>query len=150
DRQLAAAGIRLARVINDIFSDNSKKCPEKLSHQSLLMTQPLNLGELKLQLTDYKCSGQYDREVADVLADAQAYVDVRSRQVNHPAVVLDIDETSLSNWPEIFANDYGYIPSGACDLTGPWGEAAWELSAQALAIAPTLRLFNEAKAKNVR
>jgi hypothetical protein len=43
---------------------------------------------------------------------AQAYVDMRAGQVNHPAIVLDIDETSLSNWPEIIANDYGYIPSG--------------------------------------
>jgi hypothetical protein len=50
----------------------------------LSMNQPLNLGELKLQLTDYKCSGQYDREVADRLIDAQTYVDMRSGQVNHP------------------------------------------------------------------
>jgi class 3 adenylate cyclase len=71
-------------------------------------------------------------------------------QVNHPAIILDIDETSLSNWPEIIANDYGYIPSGACNLAGPCGDNAWELSAQVLAIAPTLRLFNEVKAKNVR
>ena len=116
DRQLAVAGLRLARELNEIFTDKSPDC--KLSHQALAMGQPLNLGELKLQLSDYKCSGQYDREVADTLADAQSYVDVRAGQINHPAVVLDIDETSLSNWPEIIANDYGYIPSGACSLAG--------------------------------
>lgn len=149
DRQLAVAGLRLARVLNEIFSTGPKKC-DKLSHQALSMSQPLNLGELKRQLTDYKCSGQYDREVADTLFAAQAYVDMRAKEVNHPAVVLDIDETSLSNWPEIIADDFGYIPSGACDLAGPCGDTAWELSAQALVIAPTLRLFNEAKAKNVK
>jgi nuclease S1 len=149
DRQLAIAGLRLARVLNEIFTDSSPKC-DKPSNHSISMGQPLNLGELKLQATDYKCSGQYDREVADTLADAQAYVDFRAGQVNHPAVVLDIDETSLSNWPEIIANDYGFIPSGACDLVGPCGDSAWELSAQSLVIAPTLRLFNEAKAKNVK
>ena len=121
DRQLAVAGLRLARVLNEIFSTGPKKC-DKLSHQALSMSQPLNLGELKRQLTDYKCSGQYDREVADTLFAAQAYVDMRAKEVNHPAVVLDIDETSLSNWPEIIADDFGYIPSGACDLAGPCGD----------------------------
>ena len=148
DRQLAVAGLRLARELNEIFTDRSPDC--KLSHQALAMGQPLNLGEMKLQLSDYKCSGQYDREVADTLADAQSYVDARAGQINHPAVVLDIDETSLSNWPEIVANDYGYIPSGACSLAGPCGYSAWELSAQALVVAPTLRLFNQAKARNVK
>jgi nuclease S1 len=149
DHQLAVAGLRLARMLNEIFTDSSPTCAN-LSNQALSMGQPLNLGELKLQLSDYKCSGQYDREVADTLSDAQSYVDLRASQVNHPAVVLDIDETSLSNWPEIIANDFGYIPSGACDLAGPCGDNAWELSGQSLAIAPTLRLFNEAKARNVR
>jgi nuclease S1 len=149
DRQLAVAGLRLARVLNEIFADAPPKC-DKVWNHSLSMGQPLNLGELKEQLSDYKCTGQYDREVADTLADAQAYVDQRAGQVNHPAIILDIDETSLSNWPEIIANDYGFIPSGACNLTGPCGDSAWELSARALAIAPTLRLFNEAKAKHVK
>jgi nuclease S1 len=149
DRQLAVAGLRLARVLNEIFTDSVKPCGVP-SNQSLSMGQPLNLGELKLQLTDYKCSGQYDREVADTLADAQSYVDHRAAEVNHPAIVLDIDETSLSNWPEIAADDYGYIASGPCNLAGPCGDNSWELSAQAAAIAPTLRLFNEAKAKNVK
>jgi hypothetical protein len=149
DRQLATAGLRLARVLNEIFIDSTLKCGTAFNHP-LAMNQPLNLGELKEQLTDYKCSGQYDREVADTLSSAQAYVDMRASQVNNPAVVLDIDETSLSNWPEIIANDYGFVPSGACDLAGPCGDSAWELSAQAPAIAPTLRLYNEAKAKNVK
>jgi hypothetical protein len=149
DRQLATAGLRLAHVLNEIFTDKSLECKSPANH-SLSMGQPLNLGELKLQISDYKCSGQYDREVADTLSGAQTYVDVRAGQVNHPAIILDIDETSLSNWPEIVANDYGFIPSGACNLAGPCGDSAWELSAQSLVIAPTLRLFNEAKAKNVK
>lgn len=149
DRQLATAGLRLARLLNEIFSDTPLKCGNPSNHP-LSMGQPLNLGELRLQLSDYKCSGQYDREVADTLLGAQSYVEMRASQVNHPGVILDIDETSLSNWPEIIANDYGYIPSGACNLAGPCGDNAWELSAQSLAIAPTLRLFNEAKAKNVK
>jgi hypothetical protein len=151
DRQLAVAGLRLARVLNEIFAEAPKKCPEKLFNHSLSMNQPLNLGELKEQLVDYKCSGQYNREVADRLADAQAYVDLRSGQVNHPAIVLDIDETSLSNWEEIYADDFGFIPGGPCNVSeGPCGDNEWELSARSLAIEPTLRLFNEAKSKHVK
>ena len=149
DRQLATAGLRLARVLNEIFADVAVACKAPANHP-LSMSQPLNLGELKLQLTDYECSGQYDREVAATLSDAQSYVDFRAGQVNHPAIVLDIDETSLSNWPWIAANDYGNILSGGCSLSGPCGFAAWLLSAQSAAIAPTLRLFNEAKTKNVK
>jgi acid phosphatase len=49
--------------------------------------------------------------------------------VNKPALVLDIDETSLSNWPNIKANNFGFIPDGACDRlpNGPCGFKAWIL-----------------------
>jgi predicted secreted acid phosphatase len=65
--------------------------------------------------------------------------------------VLDIDETSLSNFREILANDFGYIYDGACDVLpkGPCGWHAWLLSARAEAIAPTLALFRAARAKSV-
>ena len=39
-------------------------------------------------------------DIATVIADARAYVERRADQVKNPAVVLDIDETSLSNWDE--------------------------------------------------
>jgi len=35
--------------------------------------------------------------------------------VANPAVVLDIDETSLSNWEQIYRNDLASIPGGSCD-----------------------------------
>jgi SAM-dependent methyltransferase len=60
---------------------------------------------------------------------------------------LDIDETSLSNWLQIKQNDFAYIQAGPCSLEP--GEAcgglAWELSARAEALKPTLDLFNTAK-----
>jgi predicted secreted acid phosphatase len=112
--------------------------------------QPANLGDLKQELRRYQASGDYDRDLAAVAAAAQAYVEARAGQVAKPALVLDIDETSLSNWPEIIANDFGYIPGGDCQLPqGPCGVRAWERSARAAAIAPTLALFNAAKAKGV-
>jgi predicted secreted acid phosphatase len=114
-------------------------------------TQPPNLGVLKLQLLDYKCFGQYDRDVAAVLAEARAYVEQRAAVVTNPALVLDIDETSLSNWTEIETNDFGFIIEGKCDLKPnfPCGSNDWELNHFADVIAPTLALFNAAKAKGV-
>ena len=114
-------------------------------------TQPLNLGELKLQFFDYKCFGDYDREVARVLAAAQAYVQQRAKEVKKPALVLDIDETSLSNWMNIKADDFGFIKGGTCDRLpdGPCGFDEWILKFMAPAIKPALNLFNAATAKGV-
>lgn len=113
--------------------------------------QPANIGDLKRQVSEYQRSGGYDRDVTAVLAIARQYVERRAQMVKKPAIVLDIDETSLSNWPRIQANDYGTINNGPCDAlpAGPCGVLAWENSAQDTAIAPTLALFNAAKAKGV-
>ena len=113
--------------------------------------QPPNLDELKQQLLAYQKSGDYERGLAVVAGSAQAYVEAHAAGVTKPALVLDIDETSLSNWPRIVADDFGYIPSGACNRLpqGPCGARAWELMAKAPVIAPTLQLFNAARAKGV-
>src|SRR6267142_7000910 len=55
---------------------------------SLEMTQPLNLGELKQQIRHYACSGAYDSELATVVSAAQAYVEKRAGEVVKPALVL--------------------------------------------------------------
>ncbi len=110
-----------------------------------------NLGKLKRRLSYYQCSGDYDRDVAKVIAEAQEFVEQRGPRVARAALVLDIDETSLSNWDQVKANDFGYVRAGGCDTLpkGPCGWHAWELSARAAPIKPTLRLFQAAKAKKV-
>jgi acid phosphatase len=125
-------------------------CPAPPEPQNIAPTDPPNLGLLKDKLRVYRCT-RYDAELAAVAAQATAWIDERAGQVERPALVLDIDETSLSNWDEIFQNDYGYIPGGACDLGGKsaCGVHDWEISARAPAIKPTLELFNLAKARNV-
>ena len=126
-------------------------CPKVPYAHTPEATQPPNLGELKLALLDYKCFGAYDADVAKVLAGATAYVEQRVADVTKPALVLDIDETALSNWFEILTNDFGYIADGPCNLRSneACGWRALELSAHAEAITPTLALFNTAKAKGV-
>ena len=112
---------------------------------------PENIGDLKPLLYAYKKSGSYDRDVAAVAADAQAYVEARAGHVGQPALVLDIDETSLSNWPALAANDFAHFPDARCDSLphGPCGMKAWQNMARSKAIAPTLALFKSAKAHNV-
>jgi predicted secreted acid phosphatase len=125
-------------------------CPPQAGPRPLDATEPLNLGQLKLQLLDYRCF-KYDDQVAAKLAEARSWVERRAPQVVNPAIVLDIDETSLSNWDELYHNDFGYIAGGSCELSSKsaCGQHDWELSASATAIMPTLELFNAAKAKHV-
>jgi hypothetical protein len=60
-----------------------------------LATQPPNLDELKARVTEYKKSGEYERAVAAVADKARTYIEQHASEVAHPALVLDIDETSL-------------------------------------------------------
>jgi acid phosphatase len=73
----------------------------------------------------------------------------RAGEVKRPAVVLDIDETSLSNWDNIKADDYGFIEGGACPLQAKMacGFNDWIDMAIAPAIEPTLKFFNAIRAK---
>jgi len=130
---------------------SAAKCPDKPFGIVLEPTELLNVGAVKRQALNYKCFGAYDRDVARVLADALTYVEKRSSEVTNAALVLDIDETSLSNWDQILANDFGYIPSGPCNTLpdGPCGVNDWELNHVAPGIAPTLALFRAAKTKGV-
>jgi HAD superfamily, subfamily IIIB (Acid phosphatase) len=111
---------------------------------------PLNIDKVKEVLLAYQ-AGPYDGDVAAVFTTARTYVEGRASQVSKPALVLDIDETSLSNWANIKANNFGFIREGACDLLphGPCGFKAWILQAVAPVIMPALDLFNAAKAKGV-
>src|SRR5262249_48135491 len=124
-------------------------CPAPAGPRTFDPQKP-NLGQLKLLLRDYRCA-KYDAEVADILGQARNWLEQRAGQVSRPAIVLDIDETSLSNWPQIYRNDFGFIAGGSCDVDqqSACGQRDWELSANAEAIQPTLDLFNAAKRQNV-
>jgi acid phosphatase len=110
----------------------------------------LNIDKHKKQLRAYK-TNFYEDDLTLVTGDALAYVMSRVDQVNRPAVVLDIDETSLSNWPDIDADDFGFIEGGTCPLQPkmPCGFAAWIKKGKAAKIQPTLQLFNALLAKHV-
>jgi acid phosphatase len=115
------------------------------------VSEPANLGALKTELKTYHDSGAYDRAISAVTRRAELVVVQRASQVTKPALVLDIDETSLTNWGVMAANDFGYIPNGGCDALphGPCGQLAWDASGQAAAIAGTLALYHTARDHNV-
>ena len=126
-------------------------CTRTYVPQTLDNTQPLNLGQLKRQVYFYACSGAYDSELNAVLAEAKAYIEARAAQVAKPAVVLDIDETSLSNLPIELVDDFAFLSGVDCtpDLKGPCAFDSWVALAKAKPIDGTLALFKAAKAHRV-
>jgi acid phosphatase len=118
--------------------------------QPMDFSAPPNLDLIKGQLLYYRCT-QYDADVAAVLKNAQQWVAARAPQVAQPAIVLDIDETSLSNWTRIYRDKFGYFAEGPChlDQAGFCGDLKWQRSEQAPAIRPTLDLYKLARCLGV-
>jgi acid phosphatase len=105
-----------------------------------------NLYDAQRSVERYINSGDYDRDFARVADDARAYLERRAKAASRPAIVLDIDETSLSNWPAYKVNAWGRVVNGPCDLDrGPCGLRAWQGLAQSKALAPTLQLARRAR-----
>jgi predicted secreted acid phosphatase len=116
-----------------------------------VLSQPPNVGDAKIAATDYYNSGAYQRDITAVTARASDWIAERASQVERPALVLDIDDTSLTNWEVIMADDFGRVFDGPCDALpkGPCGWVAWDLRAATPAISQTLALFEEARDLNV-
>lgn len=112
--------------------------------------EPANLSTSLNLLRSYHDSGQYLRDIASVDTKAEEFISSRSTG-RKLAIVLDVDETSLSNWDEMLANDFGYFPHAPCSMSGgkpisPCGAQAWDRLERAPAIQPTLALYRRAVA----
>ena len=105
-----------------------------------------NLYDVQKNVERYIASGAYDRDFAKVVGAARAYLERRAKAATRPAIVLDIDETSLSNWPAYKANGWGRVVNGPCNVEqGPCGLRAWQALAQSKPLGPTLELARRAK-----
>src|SRR5262249_49813927 len=73
-------------------------CEKPIVLQPMNFIKP-NLSLFKDELLQYRCMKQ-DQDIELAVQEAQAWVRLRAPQIvnNTPAIVLDIDETSLSNW----------------------------------------------------
>jgi predicted secreted acid phosphatase len=109
--------------------------------------QPANVGDLKTAATAYYDDGGYLTDLQLTTAPAAAWIAEEAPRAARPAVVFDIDETALSNWKAIEANDFGRVIDGPCadPPAGPCGWRAWDLRAQATPIQPTLDVFTAAR-----
>ncbi len=74
--------------------------------------EPTNIGTLRTELRNYYDTGTYDKEISEVAKKAGDYIDARARanaKMATPkklAIVLDIDDTSLSNYQDIANRDF--------------------------------------------
>jgi acid phosphatase len=114
--------------------------------------RPKPLYEAEQAVADYIASGLYLRDVSAVINDAQAYLTQRADgDTSKLAVVLDIDETALSNWPAYKLNNYSRILHGPCDLfAGPCGIFAYQAMGISPAIEPTRDLARTARQLGVK
>jgi acid phosphatase len=119
--------------------------PAQQSAIKIKEPQP-NLGLLKDRLTKYhECKDsncyypQIDTQSGKAIQILQRRA-VKAKPGEKLALVLDIDETALSNWDEEKQDDYGYIPKN-------WD--AWVQRRADTAIPGTLRLYQEAQKDKV-
>jgi len=61
-------------------------------------SQPVNVGDAKAAALAYYYSGTYQNDLEAVASQAVTWINTRAASVKQPALVLDIDETALSNW----------------------------------------------------
>lgn len=104
-------------------------------------THYTNLSQYKQDLKSYYATRYYP-EIDKKVANGENYLKNRYAHTGEKnALVLDIDETSLSNWQNLATNmDFGFNPGEFDD---------WAAQEKAIAIPPVLRLFNEAKAAHI-
>jgi hypothetical protein len=96
-------------------------------------------GELVNSLREYYESGAYAADLTAVDGSAEAFLNGYSTSGKaKPALVLDIDETSLSNYAGLLASGFTEAGLAATSATGT-----------ATAIAPTLTLYRDAIAHRV-
>ncbi|MGA7415200.1 MAG: HAD family acid phosphatase [Bryobacteraceae bacterium] len=123
-------------------------CWPAVGQQALVLVpgEPTNLTDIKKQLKNYhECNEancylpQLERQTDLAIGFLKQSV-ATAKATEKLAIVLDIDETSLSNWAVETLDDFGYIVA----------DSNWCVSLRCgKAIAGTLRLFNEAEKENV-
>ncbi|WP_275552140.1 S1/P1 nuclease [Bradyrhizobium sp. MOS001] len=120
--RVALAGARLALLLNAALTvsvDPRLGCGAVNGIPTSDPGEPDNIDFAKKRLLYYRCTF-YEDEIAKVLADAQRWVAVRAPQVSRPAIVLDIDKTSLSNWPGIFSGRLCLYPQRNLRFSEGW------------------------------
>ncbi|MCC6414574.1 MAG: HAD family acid phosphatase [Opitutaceae bacterium] len=109
------------------------------SAAALFALEPPNLTPAKQAVVLYADSGEYLRDLAVVSGYANDWITARAalkRPDEKLALVLDIDETALTNLEHMKEMDFGYIPH-------LWDE--WVAHHHAPAIEPVLAVYRQAR-----
>lgn len=107
---------------------------------------PNNLTCLKREIINYYDSGEYEKDVDSVVQEAEDYLQKRIKENNAQtkpeklAIVLDIDETSLSNFLANKQRDFSGLPTLI--------EKSYR-QANSPAVKPVLRLYKAAVSQGV-
>lgn len=105
------------------------------------LAEPPNLSIVKNEIKTYHDSGIYNQELTQAIARAHRYIMAQVKANDHQAIkrklaiVLDIDETSLSNYDDIIKHDFTANRQTIHQQI---------LKAQAPAIKPMLALYKDA------
>jgi acid phosphatase len=139
--QLSKRSVHFAALLA-LYAVSACLMAQAPSHVAMPHEPAPNLGKLKLTLLAYHdCKGDAGCYATDLKHQADlaiAFLDrrvARAKPGEKLAVVLDIDETSLSNWDVEKQDDFGYIAKDWNDYDG---------SAKLPAIPGTLQLFSDA------
>lgn len=103
--------------------------------------EPTNIYTVRQELHKYHDSGKYMQEIAKVAEEANRYINdenAKNQKSSNPkklAIVLDIDETSLSYYESFAKRQFHYHPKAAKEEI---------LTSNAPAIAPILKLYQNA------
>ncbi len=117
-----------------------------LTMQSKSFAEPANLGQLKQAVGTYYDTGMYQQELKHIAQNARDYLleraaaNAKAPNPQKLAIVLDIDETSVSNYNHLRTYDYAY------------NQEQWDkdlLAANAPAIEPILSLYQTAVQQQV-
>jgi predicted secreted acid phosphatase len=107
-------------------------------------------------LLRYEKSGQYEHDIKEAVDKAKTYLSQHSAEKGKLAMVLDIDETALSNWPELKADNFEFFLTGPCNISvdgtvrPPCGWNKWVALEKSLPIVPTLELYRQARSHGVK
>lgn len=112
--------------------------PASVETQRLVPVIP-NLTLVKDEIVVYHNSGQWESDIAAEIARAKQYIEERLASDCEIAIVLDIDETALSNWSYLKKYDFGIFDSG----TKEWANS------KKTPIIPTLNLYRFARDKEI-
>jgi acid phosphatase len=106
-----------------------------------------DLVRARRDVAQYVESGRYEADIARVTASATAWIEERARGGGKLALVVDIDETALSDLEALRANDFSFLVEGPCDELpkGPCGIRAYNRKGQNPPIKPTLQLARRAR-----